>query len=249
MDLAGKAVLITGGTRGIGAATALAMARGGADVAINGRHDDEEARRTVASVTAMGRRCELVLADVARPEEAVRCVAKAAERLGRLDVLVHSAGGATPGKLLEVSPEAWHEAFDVHVHAIFHLARAVVPHIKKNGGGAIVLISSVAGIRALPTLLAYQVVKGAVPQFARALARELAEDHIRVNAVAPGVILTRFHAGLTAEQHGHNCENRIPLHREGTPEDVAQLIVELAANDYITGETVTIDGGLTMRIA
>jgi NAD(P)-dependent dehydrogenase (short-subunit alcohol dehydrogenase family) len=81
------------------------------------------------------------------------------------------------------------------------------------------------------------------------MARELAEDNIRVNAVAPGIIMTRFHAGLTPEQRKFNRDSRIPLHREGTPEQVAELIVELAANDYITGETVTIDGGLTMRMA
>ena len=115
--------------------------------------------------------------------------------------------------------------------------------------GAIVLVSSVAGIRGVPMMMAYQVVKGAIPQFTRALARELADDNIRVNAVAPGIIATRFHAGLTPEQRKNNCDNRIPLHREGTAEQVGQMIVQLAANDYMTGETVVIDGGLTMRIA
>jgi 3-oxoacyl-[acyl-carrier protein] reductase len=107
----------------------------------------------------------------------------------------------------------------------------------------------VAGIRGVPFNLAYQVVKGALPQFARALARELADDNIRVNCVAPGIIRTRFHENMTAEQKRHNLEHRIPLHREGTPEQVATLIAELSANDYVTGETFTIDGGLTMRIA
>jgi len=249
MELEDKVALVTGGTKGIGAAVAIALARRGADVAINGRHNDDEARQTKAAVEALGRRCTLVVADVGHPRQATRCVAETIERLGRLDVLVHSAGGAVPGNLLEVTPEAWHEAFDVHVHAVFYLSRAAVPEMKKQGEGTIVLISSVAGIRALPMWIAYQVVKGTLPQFARALARELAEDNIRVNAVAPGIITTRFHAGMTPKQRKFNCDSRIPLHREGTPEQVAALIVELAANDYVTGETVPIDGGLTMRMA
>ncbi|HLA83697.1 MAG TPA: SDR family oxidoreductase, partial [Thermoguttaceae bacterium] len=173
MELEGKVALITGGTKGIGAATAVALARRGADVAINGRHDDDEARRTVAAVEALGRRCRLILADVARPDQAARCVADAIDRLGRLDLLVHAAGGATPGNCLDTPPEAWLEAFDIHVHAVFHLVRAAAPAMKRAGQGAIVLISSVAGIRALPRLIAYQVAKGAIPQFARALAWEL----------------------------------------------------------------------------
>ncbi|MBN2216131.1 MAG: SDR family oxidoreductase [Pirellulales bacterium] len=249
MNLEGKVALITGGTRGIGAATAVALARRGADVAVNGRYDDDEARASVAAVEATGRRCRLVLADVGRPDEATRCVNDAVDQLGRLDVLVHSAGGPTPGRCLDVAPEAWHAAFDVHVHAVFHLVRAAAPAMKRAGQGAIVLISSVAGIRAIPRLIAYQVVKGAIPQFVRALAWELADDRIRVNAVAPGIIATRFHAGLSPDERKHNCDHRIPLHREGTPDEVAQLIVELATNEYLTGETIPIDGGLTMRIA
>lgn len=111
------------------------------------------------------------------------------------------------------------------------------------------MISSVAGIRGIPFNLCYQVVKGTLPQFARAMALELANDNIRVNCVAPGIIRTRFHDAMTAEQKKHNLEHRIPLHREGTPEQVASLIAEVATNDYITGETFTVDGGLTMRIA
>ncbi|HSH15453.1 MAG TPA: SDR family oxidoreductase, partial [Verrucomicrobiae bacterium] len=142
-----------------------------------------------------------------------------------------------------------HAGFDVHVHAAFYLSRAAVPHMKKRKEGSIILISSTAGKLAIPSNIAYQVVKGALPHFARALARELAPDNIRVNCVAPGVIRTRFHDGMSEAQKRLNLEQRIPLRREGTPEQVASLIVELVSNDYITGDTVTIDGGLTMRIA
>lgn len=249
MELQGKVALVTGGTKGIGAATAIELARHGADIAINGRYEDDEAAQTKAAVKALGRRCEVVLADIGRAEDATRCVTETVDRLGTIDVLVHSAGGGIPGGFLEVSPEAWQNAFDVHVHAVFHMARAAVPIMKEKKEAAIVLISSVAGIRGVPMMAAYQVVKGAIVQFTRALAMELADDNIRVNAVAPGIITTRFHDGMTPERRKHNLDNRVPLHREGTPEQVAKMIREVATNDYMTGETVTIDGGLTMRIA
>ena len=249
MQLEGKAVLVTGGTRGIGAAAAVELARRGANVVINGRTDDEEARGVRAKVRSLGRRCELVTGDVADPAVAVRCVEETVKRLGACDVLVHSAGGPVPGGLLEIEPEAWHAAFDVHVHAAFHLCRAAVPLMKQRGEGAIVLISSVAGIRGCSGIIAYGTVKGAVLQFTRMLARELADDNIRVNCVSPGIIRTRFHENMSPEQQRHNLEHRIPLHREGRPLDVAQAIALLVENDYLTGENLVVDGGLTSRIA
>ena len=170
-------------------------------------------------------------------------------KLGPVDILIHSAGGPVNGGLFDLTPERWMEAFDVHVHAIFHLCRAAIPGMRKKKEGVVLLISSTAGIRGVVTNVAYQTAKGALPQFARALAREFANDNIRVNCVAPGVVRTEFHATMTEEQRRLNLEHRIPLHREGTPDDVAELIVTLVKNDYITGETMVIDGGLTMRIA
>jgi len=248
MQLSKKIALITGGTRGIGAATAIALAKDGADIAIVGRRLDDSATATRDAILALGRRCEMIQADCSQPAEASRCVREAESRLGPVTVLVHCAGGPVNGGLLELTPEAWNAAFDLHVHAIFHLARAVVPAMRKKKEGAIVLISSVAGIRGVVTNVAYQVVKGALPQFARALAREFAGDNIRVNCVLPGIIRTDFHAAMSAEQKRINLEQRIPLRLEGTAGQVAEAILLLVKNDYITGETVTIDGGLTMRI-
>ena len=248
MNLQGKACLITGGTKGIGAATAVEFARHGADVAITGRHNDDEAKKTVAQVQGLGRRCELIVGDIAKPQEATSCVEKTIARLGGIDVLVHSAGGPVPGGLLEITPEMWQAAFDVHVHPVFHLCRAAIPHMKAKREGAIVLVSSSAGKRALRTNVAYQAVKGALPQLTRALAFEFADFNIRVNCVAPGVIRTAFHHNMPPEMKKNNLDNRIPLHREGTCEQVASLIREMATNDYVTGETFSIDGGLTMRI-
>jgi NAD(P)-dependent dehydrogenase (short-subunit alcohol dehydrogenase family) len=249
LQLKGKSALVTGGTRGIGAATAICFARAGANVAIVGRNNDAEAAATRKAIQSLGRRAELILADCGKPPETAECVSKAAESLGGLDVLVHAAGGPVNGRLFEITESDWYGAFEVHVHAVFHLCRAAIPLMKSRNEGAIVLVSSTAGLRAVNTNIAYQVAKGALPHFTRALAREFAADNIRVNCVAPGVIRTRFHANMTEQQKKLNLEQRIPLRREGTPEQVASLISELVTNDYITGQTFTIDGGLTMRIA
>jgi NAD(P)-dependent dehydrogenase (short-subunit alcohol dehydrogenase family) len=249
MNLQNKIALITGGTKGIGAAAAIALARDGADIALSARRDDADTRATCEAVRALGRRCEFIPADFAKAADAARVVEETTRRLGGIDVLVHSAGGPVNGGLFEITPEQWQGAFDVHVHAIFHLCRAAIPHMKPKKEGAIVLISSTAGIRGIITNIAYQVAKGALPQFTRALAREFANDNIRVNCVAPGVVRTAFHATMSEAQRKLNLEQRIPLHREGTPEQVASLIAELVKNDYLTGETFTVDGGLTMRIA
>jgi NAD(P)-dependent dehydrogenase (short-subunit alcohol dehydrogenase family) len=249
MDLQGKVALITGGTRGIGAAAAIEMARRGADVAIVGRNEDEDTVKTMAALQAIGGRSLLILADMGKPEDAARSVQETVDRLGGVDVLVHSAGTFVPGGLLEITPEAWNQAFNVHVHAIYHLCRAAVPLMQKKKEGVVILISSVAALRGLPFGMAYQVVKGTLPQFARAMAREFAPDNIRVNAIAPGIIRTRFHAHMTPQQYQLNIEHRIPLRREGTPDQVGRFIAEVVENEYITGQTLTIDGGLTMRMA
>lgn len=249
MQLNGKVALVTGGTRGIGAAAAVALAKEGADVAIVGRTEDDDARQTKRAIEATGRRCELILADCGKPADATRSVEETVKRLGGVDVLVHSAGGPVNGGLLELTPEAWHGAFDVHVHAIFYLCRAAIPHMRPKKEGAVVLISSTAGKLAIPSHIAYQAVKGAIPHITRGLAREFAPDNIRINCVAPGVVRTKFHEKMTPEQKKLNLEQRIPLKREGTPEQVADVIMMLVKNEYMTGDTVTIDGGLTMRIA
>jgi NAD(P)-dependent dehydrogenase (short-subunit alcohol dehydrogenase family) len=249
MDLNGKVCLITGGTKGIGAAAALLFARRGANVAIMGRDlEDTEARDTRTRLELASGKSLVIRGDVGNPADADSAVRRTIDELGGIDVLVHSAGGPVPGGVLEIPPQTWYRAFDVHVHAVFHLCRAAVPRMKQQRRGAIVLVSSVAGIRGLKTNVAYQAVKGAIPQLARALAYELADDEIRVNCVAPGVIRTAFHKEMPDAVKKNNLENRIPLHREGTPEQVASLVRELVENEYVTGETFTIDGGLTMRI-
>ena len=246
MDLKGKVALITGGTHGIGASIAEHLAESGAHVCLVGRNEDQYGIKK--TIEALGVKCELLQADLSKEEDCKRVVEDTVAALGEIDILVHSAGSAAPGGLLTGARDVWYQAFDIHIHAAFHLAAAAVPSMKKNNGGAMIFISSAAGIRGVKNALAYATVKGALPQFTRALAFELSDSNIRVNCVSPGVIRTRFQNFLTPEQAKNNIDNRIPLHREGTPADVADAVSMLIKNEFITGENITIDGGMTMRI-
>jgi NAD(P)-dependent dehydrogenase (short-subunit alcohol dehydrogenase family) len=246
MNPVGKVALVTGGTKGIGAATALKLARDGAHVAIVARDIGDDA--ICKEISRMGVRCILLAADLSKEDECKRVVDETVKQLGGVDILVHSAGGPAMGSLLKGARDVWYSAFDIHVHAVFHLCAAAAPEMIKRNGGAIVLISSAAGIRGVKNAIAYATVKGALIQMTRALAFELSEHNIKVNCVSPGVIRTRFQNHLTAEQVANNINNRIPMKREGQPDDVADVIHMLIKNDFITGENVVIDGGMTMRI-
>jgi NAD(P)-dependent dehydrogenase (short-subunit alcohol dehydrogenase family) len=248
MDLQGKVCLVTGGTSGIGAATALGLANRGASIAVVARRSASLPAELVAAAKAHGSVVRSYEADVADATACQSCVEQVATDFGRLDVLVNSAGGPVPGSFDAVSEEDWMNAFAVHVHSNFFLARAAAPHMAKQGDGAIILLGSAAGLRGCLGAFAYGVVKGALPQFARVLGRELADRGIRVNCVSPGVVRTPFHDAMTPAQAKNNVDNRIPLHKEGTPEEVAALIVMLVENGFITGENFVIDGGMTMRI-
>jgi NAD(P)-dependent dehydrogenase (short-subunit alcohol dehydrogenase family) len=249
MNLTGKVCLVTGGTSGIGAMTALAFAGRGANVAVIGRTPQEDSLEVLkVTAAAHGSEAIYIQADAGSAEDCIRCVAETHALWGHVDVLVHAAGAPVSGGFFEVTEESWAKAFDVHLHAVLRLARAAVPHMIERGEGAIILISSAAGHRGCLGAMAYGVVKGALPQFTRVLARELADHNIRVNCVSPGVICTPFQDFLTPEQVENNIRNRIPLHRQGKPEDVARAILELVENDFITGEDLVIDGGMTMRI-
>jgi 3-oxoacyl-[acyl-carrier protein] reductase len=244
-EIADKLAVITGGTRGIGLGIASHLLDAGGKVVINGRSHTEEANALL--VTYGADRVAIDLCDVSAPTEATGLVERAAKRFGRVDILIHSAGGPAPGKIVDLTPEAWTNAFAVHVHPVFHLFRAAHPYLAKEGG-AVVLVSSVAGLRGCPGTVAYQTVKGALIPLAKALAFDHAAEGIRVNVLAPGIIRTRFHDAMTETAKAHNLANRIPLRREGTVDDVASAALELIRNDFMTGEIVTVDGGMSMRI-
>jgi 3-oxoacyl-[acyl-carrier protein] reductase len=244
-DIAGKLAVITGGTRGIGLGIARHLLAAGGKVVVNGRNATEEAGALQA--TYGEDRVAVDLCDVSVPAEAAGLIERSAKHFGRLDILVHAAGGPAPGKITELTPEAWANAFAVHVHPVFHLFRAAHPHLAKEGG-AVVLVSSVAGLRGCPGTVAYQTAKGALIPLAKALAFDHAVEGIRVNVLAPGIIRTRFHQAMTEAARAHNLANRIPLRREGTVDDVASAALELIRNDFMTGEIVTVDGGMSMRV-
>ena len=244
-EIKGKTALVTGGTRGIGLALARSLLEAGANVVVNGRSPTDEADALAREYGAG--RVKLEFGDVADPAAATELVAKTEGHFGRFDILVHSAGGPAPGKITDLTPQSWMEAFDVHVHPVFHMFRAAHPYLKREGG-AVLLVSSVAGIRGCPGTVAYQTVKGALIPLARALAFDHGPEDIRINVLAPGIIRTRFHETMTPEAKAHNIGNRIPLRREGSVEDVASAAMELIRNEFVTGEIFTIDGGMSMRV-
>jgi NAD(P)-dependent dehydrogenase (short-subunit alcohol dehydrogenase family) len=245
-DIRDHVAIITGGTRGIGAATGIALAERGVRLVVNGRTSDEEVEQNLATLRDLTD-VEVLHGDAANPVTADELAKTAQARFGRIDFAVAAAGGPAPGKITELTAEQWMAAFDVHVHAVFHLFRAVHGALSTRGGGFL-MVGSVAGIRGCPGTVAYQVVKGALPQLARALARDHGHEGIRVNVIEPGIVRTRFHRAMTPEAEKNNLDNRIPLRRFGKAEDVATAAVELLTNPFITGETLVIDGGMSMRI-
>ncbi len=249
MDLTNKVALVTGATMGIGAAIAVELAKRGAHISTMARQLEAPAEELCARIGMLDRGCHLMSGDLAQAASCTRAVEETVEKFGRLDVLIHNAGGPAFGRIEDITPEVWQHTLDVHVTANYHLCRAALPHLRSAGEGAIVMVASAAAVRGVPGAVAYATAKGALQNFTRCLARDLADDNIRVNCIAPGVIRTRFHANMPDDRRQFNLDHRIPLRREGTAEQVAEAVALLVTNDYITGETLMVDGGLTMRIA
>lgn len=244
-QIAGKVAVVTGGTRGIGLGIAQQILSAGGTVVINGRSPTDEASALLARYGSD--RVAIHLGDVSQPGEATGLVEYAAARFSTVDILVHSAGGPAPGTIMDLTTERWMDAFAIHVHPVFHLFRAAHPYLGRQGG-AVLLVSSVAGLRGCPGTVVYQTVKGALIPLAKALAFDNAALNIRVNVIAPGIIRTRFHDAMSEAARVHNITNRIPLRREGSVEDVAEAAMALLQNEFITGEVMTIDGGMSMRV-
>ncbi len=249
MDLTGRKALVTGASRGIGRATALLLAQERASVAINYVSNEGAAREVEEQIRAMGGRTLVLQADVGDREQVEAMFRSIQQQWGGLDVLINNAGGRSDGSLLEVDESAWQQALGVHLLGTVRCCRLALPAMIEKREGVIINIGSTAGLRGVKNMAAYATVKAAVMHLTRCLAVEASEHNVRVNCVAPGITDTDFHAVTPPEFIKHSIDNRIVLHRLGRPEEVAQAIVFLVKNDYITGEVVTVDGGLTMRIA
>lgn len=246
---ASRAALVTGGSRGMGRASALALARRGYDVAINYSRDPGAAEEAAGLVRGAGRRALVIRADVS-DEAQVRGMAAAVEReLGRLDALVNNAGitvDAAPEDLEGLSLEAWDRVFAVNVRGLFQVTRAVLPLLRRSERAGVVNMSSIAGLRPSAQPLPYAATKAAVANLTHTLARALAPG-VRVNAVAPGWVLGEWMEHTLGDSYDRLMERRAahtPMGRVATAEDVAEVVVALIeGTGFVTGEVVVVDGG------
>jgi len=248
--LEGKVAIVTGGSRGIGEAIATACAAQGARVAIASRKM-EGLERAAARIREAGGEVEPVPCHTGKPEDVEALVARAVERFGQVDVLVNNAA-TNPyfGPMLDLEWAAWHKTFQVNLEGYFSCARAVAKHlIERDAPGSIVNVTSVLGTMAAPMQGIYGMTKAAVISMTRTLALELGPQGIRVNAVAPGLIETRFSQAMHENRAiADMVIQRTALKRIGAPREVAGAAVFLAsdAGAYVTGEVLTVDGGWSM---
>lgn len=247
LGLSGKVVMVTGASRGLGRATARALAEEGARISICAR-GAEALEAAADEFRAAGREIFAEPTDVTDPAQARRWVENTLKHFGGIDILVNNAGGARPGTLAELPESAWRESFDANFFSAVGLARLCAPEIEKRGGGAIVNISSIYG-REAGGAIAYNASKAALISFTKMLARELAAKGIRVNSVAPGSIL--YPGGSWERRFRHNPEferdfisHDFPAGRLGRPEEVAYAVVILASPraSWITGACLPVDG-------
>jgi len=247
-SLQGKVALITGGSRGIGLATALEFARAGADIAIAGRKlADLEA--AAGEIRGLGRKCLPLAAHMGKMESVNDLVSKVQGEFGKIDVLVNNAGtNPTMAPALEVEERAWDAIMNVNLKGLFFLSQAVARIMKEHGGGCIINVTSAGGIR--PHILPlYSISKAAVIMATKVMALEWAQYGIRVNAVAPGLVKTKFSEALWSnEQTLEYLLRRVPMKRFAEPEEIAGAMLYLASDAarFVTGTTLSVDGGETI---
>jgi NAD(P)-dependent dehydrogenase (short-subunit alcohol dehydrogenase family) len=246
MELAGRVALITGGKR-IGAVVATELARGGTDVALVYRTSRGEAEETADIARGFGRRALVLQADLRRAEECERLVDETVDALGRLDVLINMASMYTPKPLDDITVADWDTQMNVDLRAAWLCARAAVPHMRRLRGGRIINFSdwvARSGRPRYPGYLTYYVAKAGVIGLTEALALELASDQILVNAIAPGPIVAP--EGISDEEFS-SVERATPLGRWGGELEIAKTVLSLVESDFITGETIRVDGGRHLK--
>ncbi len=246
-DLSGKVAVVTGANTGIGQGIALALAAAGADVAAVGRTPAED---TATQIRALGRRAELVSADLSTIEPVGRVVEETLERLGRLDILVNNAGIIRRADSLDFTEDDWDAVIDTNLKSVFFLCQAAARHMVGADGGKIVNIASMLTFQGGIRVPSYTAAKSGIGGLTKILANEWAGRGINVNAIAPGYIATNNTAALQAdESRNRQILERIPAGRWGRPDDLGGAAVFLAssASDYVNGHILAVDGGWLAR--
>jgi 3-oxoacyl-[acyl-carrier protein] reductase len=243
IDLSGRVAIVTGASRGIGRATALALARQGASVVAAARGDHAEP--VAAAIEAGGGRAAAVAVDVTDPASVERMTAAAAERFGRVDVLVNNAGITRDQLMLRMKRDDWDAVVATNLTAAYTCVQAVLRPMIKQRAGRIITISSVVGQAGNAGQANYAASKAGLIGFSKALALEVASRGITVNVIAPGLIETDMTRAITADAH-ESWAGRIPMGRLGRPEDVADAVCFLASDEaaYITGQVLAVNGGM-----
>ncbi|XP_055639453.1 3-oxoacyl-[acyl-carrier-protein] reductase FabG-like [Toxorhynchites rutilus septentrionalis] len=249
MEFSNKVIVITGASSGVGEGTAKYLAKLGADLVLTGRNIENLEKVGTACEDLSTKKPLLLIADVCKEEDNKRVIEETIEKFGKLDVLINNAGIIANGSIENTSLAQYDEVMNTNVKAVYHLTMLAVPHLIKSKGN-IVNLSSVAGNRSFPGILAYSLSKAAIDQFTRCTALELASKLVRVNAVNPGVIVTDIHkrGGMDEESYAaflEKCKQTHALGRPGQPEEVASTIAFLASDaaSFITGVTLNVDGG------
>lgn len=247
MLLGNKVALVTGASRGIGRAVALALAKAGAKVVVNYAGNAQAAADTVEAITAFGGEAIAVQADVAQADAVETLIKQALDAYGRIDILVNNAGITRDNLLLRMKEDDWDAVMNTNLKGIFHCTKQVSRIMIKQKSGKIINMTSVVGVMGNAGQSNYAAAKAGVIGFTKSMAKELAARGITVNAIAPGFIATDMTAVLPDQVKAEMADN-IPLARMGQPEEVAAAAVFLASDsaDYITGQTLHVDGGMVM---
>ncbi len=239
-----KTVLVTGASRGIGRAIALAFAKEGYHVFINCNHSVIQLEKVRAEIEALpDASCDMVIGDVGNPDHVEKMFKNIYKKCDCLDVLVNNAGIAHIGLLSEMTDKEWNRIMQTNLSSVFYCSRAVIPEMVAKKSGKIINISSMWGTSGASCEVAYSATKAGVNGLTRALAKELAPSNIQVNAIACGVIDTDMNKQLS-EEDKIVLKNEIPASRFGTPEEVADIVLQLVASPgYLTGQIIGVDGG------